>query len=847
MTELYDELVLELYHAALADLNEEGPQGLESVCAVVAHGGTGRCDLAPYSDVDLMLLHAPSQEAERRTARLAERLLRDVFDVGLQLGQSVRTTSQACQAARGDATICTSLIESRRLAGSIEVFEHFQRRYRKEMMRRGDGLLRLVEEARGEERSQYGETVYLLEPNVKRSSGGLRDIQLVRWTGFLKYGMAEPDGLKQLGVLSREDHEALVQAWEFLLHLRNEMHFHAEKSVDLLDKAEQWRLAEVLGYEAGPGQLPVERFMQAYFQLTSRVNGIAQRFAEEAKPRAVWSRLVGPLVSHRFDHDFSVGPAHIGMHARAFPKLQTDLAEVLRLCDLANLCDKPIDRETLAAVHKAAPKLPAGLSEEAASRFLSLLKHPARLGEMLRMLHETGALEKVLPDFSHARCLLQFNEYHKFTVDEHTFRAVEYATGLMQDTGKLGDAYRGLKRKWLLHLALLLHDLGKGYPEDHSDVGLRIAEETIPRLGIDEADGETLKFLVHKHLAMSHLAFRRDTSDEHLITRFAVDVGSAETLQMLYVLTCCDTAAVGPGTLNPWKAEVLHDLYRRTRQRLTSEDHAEQSRAALAERRGAARQALAAAGADDVWFQRRLEELPASYLYGNRPEQVASDLMKLKGLGRQDVIAEARYLPESNTTEYWIGTYEDIAPGVFHRLTGALSAEGLQILSAEIHTLADGLIVDRFYVQDPDYAGEPAKTRTDDVCAALTKALDHRQTKRPNFRKTWGSKSPRRAAAVPTVPTRVSADNATSDHFTVLDIFAADRRGLLYTIARTLYDMELSIGAAKIGTYVDQVVDVFYVTDRKGKKITSTAKLNEIRTRLLVAIEAWERNEASRG
>ena len=203
MTELYDELVLELYHAALADLDEQGPQGLESICAVVAHGGTGRCDLAPYSDVDLMLLHAPSQEAERRTGRLAERLLRDVFDVGLQLGQSVRTTSQACQAARGDATICTSLIESRRLAGSVEVFEHFQRRYRKEMMRRGDGLLRLVEEARGEERSQYGETVYLLEPNVKRSSGGLRDIQLVRWTGFLKYGMAEPDGLKQLGVLTR--------------------------------------------------------------------------------------------------------------------------------------------------------------------------------------------------------------------------------------------------------------------------------------------------------------------------------------------------------------------------------------------------------------------------------------------------------------------------------------------------------------------------------------------------------------------------------------------------------------------------------------------------------------------
>ncbi|MGC3965892.1 MAG: hypothetical protein QM775_00520 [Pirellulales bacterium] len=225
---------------------------------------------------------------------------------------------------------------------------------------------------------------------------------------------------------------------------------------------------------------------------------------------------------------------------------------------------------------------------------------------------------------------------------------------------------------------------------------------------------------------------------------------------------------------------------------------------------------------------------------------MAADLQKLKSLGRQDVVAEGRYSPESNATEYWIGTYEDIAPGVFHRLTGAISAEGLQILSAEINTLAGGLIVDRFWVQDPDYTGAPAQTRIDDVCRALTKALDHRQAKRPAFRKTWGGKSSRRAAAVPTLPTRVNADNATSDNYTVLDIFAADRRGLLYAITRTLYELELSVAVAKIGTYVDQVVDVFYVTDRKGKKITSTAKVNEIRTRLLVAIEAWERSEVSR-
>lgn len=846
MTELYDSLILELYRAALADLGEDGPQGLESVFTLVAHGGTGRCDLAPYSDVDLMLLHQPTADAEKRTTKLAERLLRDVFDVGFQLGQAARTPAQACQGAMGDATICTSLIESRRLVGSEELFEHFRRSFKKRVMRRADALLSLVETARNEERAQYGETVYLLEPNIKRSSGGLRDIQFLRWVGYLRFGVAEPSELRALGALSHDDHEALVQAWEFLLHLRNEMHFHAGKSSDLLDKAEQVRLAQAMGFVGGGGQLPVERFMQHYFRLTSRVSGVAKRFAEAARPTPVWSRALSPIVSHRFERDFLVGPGKIGMTKRAYPKLATDLAEVLRLCDLANLYDKPIDRDTVEAVRTAVPKLPEGVSKQAAVRFRSLLAGSARLAELLRMLHDTGALEKILPDFAHARCLLQFNEYHKYTVDEHTFRVIEKATSLARETGVLAEAYQGLKRKWLLHLAILLHDLGKGYIEDHSEVGLRIAGAMIPWLHLDEADGEMLKFLVHKHLMMSHLAFRRDTSDEQLITRFAVDVGTPEALQMLFVLTCCDTAGVGPGTLNAWKTEVLADLYRRTRRKLTSNDPVQESRAASTEKLRLVAEALAGEPDPQQWFSRHVAALPAGYLQGNAPERIAADLRKLRGLARQDVVAEARYSPESKTTEYWIGTYEDIAPGVFHRLTGALSSQGLQILSAEINTFDDGLIVDRFWVQDPDYADEPAAVRTEEVCSALVKALDHRQAKRPNFRRTWGSPTSRRGPAVPAVPTRVSADNATSDRYTVFEIFAADRRGLLYAIARTFYDMELSIAVAKIGTYVDQVVDVFYVTDRKGKKIESTAKLNEIRTRLLVAIEAWERSESAR-
>lgn len=838
LTELLDGVLLDLYRSAMDDLGEAGPDGLEKDCTVVAHGGSGRQDLAPYSDVDLMLLHAP--RVAERAGRLAERLMRDVFDAGLQLGQAVRTIDQACKLARDDATICTSLIESRRLAGSENLFAAFVRRFRRETTRRADALLKLICESRDEERRQYGETAYLLEPNIKRSQGGLRDLQFIRWVGFLKFETPEPDGLRLRGHLSNADYEGLVGAWEFLLRLRNEMHFHAGKSNDVLDRAEQMRIAEAFGYTGQAGLLPVEVFMRDYFRMTGWISGPAARFAALVENRPVWAQFVTPLLAHRFERDFRVGPTSIGVLPRAYPKLRSNLSEILRLCDLANLYDKPIERETIAAIHGSADDLPDELDVESASRFLSLLSNPARLGELLRMLHDAGLLEKIVPAFAHARCLLQFNEYHKYTVDEHTFRAVEHATRLVRDDGALGEAYRGLKRKWLLHLALLLHDLGKGYAEDHSDVGLRIAEETIPRLGIDEAAGETLKFLVHKHLMMSHLAFRRDTSDEQLIVRFARDVGSPETLQMLLVLTACDTAAVGPGTLNAWKTEVLVDLYRRTRDRLTSDTPEESAAAALDERRRRVRDAL---GGDDAdrWFAQHLDGLPRGYLTGNSPEQIVDDLRKLRPLTRRQALAQARYSPESNATEYWIGTYEDAAPGVFHRLTGTLASLGLQILSAEINTLYDGLIIDRFWVQDPDYAGEPSEMRRDEVCAALTKSLADPRPFRPTFRRTWQGDGRRRAVDLSPPPTRVEMDNNTSARYTVIDVFAADRRGLLYAITRTLFDLDLSVAFAKIGTYLDQVVDVFYVVDRKGKKLESTAKLNEIRTRLLVEIEAWQR------
>ncbi len=841
LTDLVDAQVLGLFDDALAQVDRNGACQLEHQVALVAHSGFGRRDMAPHSDVDLMLLHAP--EAASAVVPLAERLVRDLFDAGMVLGQSVRTINQACQLARKDATIFTSLVESRHLAGSTDLFERFQNRFSQVTRRSSRALSHAIEAARQEERQQFGETVYLLEPNVKRTAGGLRDIQLVRWAGYIACGASDLESLKLRGVLTPADFSVVRQALDMLLRLRNELHFHSGKANDVLDRSEQLRLAAWLGYQGKDGLLPVEEFMREYFRLTTAVCDLASRSLNALHPPPRWLKFWEPLFSHQFERDFRVGPNSISANSQGLAKLRGNLAEILRLTDLANLYDKPIAAATQEAVRSSAGGISAYLSPESQARFLSLLSQPARLGALLRDLHRLGVLEKVIPAFAHAKSLLQFNEYHKYTVDEHCLRAVDEAVHFRYDAGTLGWVYRGLKRKWLLHLALLLHDLGKGHIEDHCEVGLTIALDMADRLGLSDEDTQTLCFLVHKHLMMSHLAFRRDTSDHRVVVRFAVDVGSPEALQMLFVLTAADLAAVGPGVLNAWKVEVLADLYHRAMQELAGETSSLSTRDRTSEARAAVLDYVRPTDEDRPWFERQLAALPASILLYSRAEQVAADLMKLHDLTPGDCYAQGHYLAESNTVEYTVGTNEQITPGIFHKLTGALTGRGLQILSAQIHTLADGLVFDRFNVQDPDYAGRPPPNRIDEVCQALCAALTRADSKLPVFRRLWRASESRRAANMPTLPTQVRFDNSTSDRFTIIDVFTSDRMGLLYTIARTIFGCGLSVSVAKIGTYLDQVVDVFYVTDEPGRKVLDESRLKEIRERLLEEIDALARQD----
>jgi len=469
------------------------------------------------------------------------------------------------------------------------------------------------------------------------------------------------------------------------------------------------------------------------------------------------------------------------------------------------------------------------------TRFMEMLSNPLRLGEALRRLHDMGVLEKIVPAFSHAKSLLQFNQYHKYTVDEHCIRAVEEATNFTERQDLLGELYRGLDDKCTLHLALLLHDLGKGFEEDHSDVGRRIAVEMAKRLSLPSAKAEIVEFLVHRHLLMSHLGQKYDTSQPQLISKFVDEVRTQERLDMLFLVTCADLAAVGPGVLNSWKVEVMGELHKGASQRMARDA----GREAAANQHNASEATwnlLTPAERSDPWFERQLAALPENFVMRRPASAVADTLRRLRPLAPRTGIAWANYLPETDLIEFVAGIDQGAGRAIFSSMAGALTSNKMQILAAETDMLADGLMLMRYVAHVPEEPGAPPPQRLEEICRELVNSIDSSEP--PSFPKIRGREQREAGAALSNLPNEVRIDSALSETCTVVEVFTVDRRGLLYRLARALHELGLLIRFAKIGTRVDQVVDVFYVTERDGSKPTAEERLVEIRSVLMDVIQA---------
>lgn len=851
ISEMIDQFLIELLHETLTEwATEHAPdtpaeswvQQFSQDIAVVAIGGSGRGELAPFSDADILFLHRSQSRAELNEC--VAQVVRDCWDAGIKLGHSVRTVGDTLSSARQDPHLATSLVEARLLWGDERLVSQLTWKFRRQVQRGYAKFFTDCLAARDEERGQFGESDRQLEPDVKRSAGGLRDLHLIRWIGYACYGTPDPDLLRLEGALTQEDALALSAAHDLLMRVRTDLHFQAGKAQEILSRDEQLRLADLYDFEGTPGQRPVERFMQAFFKNSAAIADIANRFVARHRPRPFLSRIVQFLLTHRSNHFFLVGPEEISVASRRRAEVFGSLERMLNLFELSGLYSVQIAAPDVESVRQAAPKLPKKISDKSAKTFLSILGQTGHVGRLLRGMFSTGLLDLLVPAVTHARCLLQFNQYHAYTVDEHSLRAVEAAEKFAAMPGPIGAACRSIRPRHILHLALLLHDLGKGFEEDHSDLGRKIAEETAGRLGLPAALRELLMFLVQKHLNLSLVAFRRDLSDPKVIADFAREIGSPERLTMLYVVTACDMTAVGPGVWTDWKADLCTDLYDRTMLVLSGSRPEFRETERFLQVREEVAGLLAVPAGDEtalMELEKRLRSFPAHYLNATAAPQVAADLRDLQELETRPVIVRSHFERGAYTGEYRVITRDRIGSGLFNKITGALTAKRLGILSASICTTVKGEVVDSFSVHDSDHTDEIPEFRIREVEQAISDVLLGKRTVESLFPRH----SPFLKRSTPPVtaaePPQAVIDNDSSDRCTVIDIFAHDQQGLLYTIASTLLELQLSVTLAKIGTHVDQVLDVFYVTDHDGGKIHDEARLRQIRETLVHRIENFSK------
>ena len=840
-TDMVDGLIIGRYRTAARTGGEALTTAGFQHCCLVAIGGYGRRELAPYSDIDLMFLFHP--DAAKVMPELVKQVLHPLWDSGFQVGHSVRTIQDCVDLGLADLTVRTSMMEARFLAGSADLFQQFHARYERRVVSHGfDTYLDQKVAERQREYQKFGETVYLLEPNVKKSKGGLRDLHLLQWIGAARFHTATIRELSDRGILSQADYRAIKEAKEFLLRVRSFLHIRAGMAQEILTFDEQVWLATHLGFTDRPHLLAVEQFMQQYYRHTMGLHAALMRFVERCRRRSLWQQVARWLPSPRIDRYFVVDGEALTVPVELRSQVLERPASLLTLFDLARSRRLTIDPSLLEDIHRQAETLSSEQfhTPETGRTFLSILAGPGT-ARTLEAMHRAHLLEKLVPAFSRVRGLMQFNQYHKYTVDEHSLLAVAKAEALAEHTGVLGEVYREIKRKDLLHLALLLHDLGKGHEEDHSEVGRRLAEETAARLGFDERDSRTLVMLVHRHLLMAHTAFRRDPYDEKVLLPFAREVGTPEVLRKLLTLTAADIAAVGPDVLTKWKESLLIELYLRAMQEVSGERETADEPQRLAR---IADEVVSQQGvdrelpSDKAWIRSELEQFPLRYVYGTSPRRIAAHLGAIRRLQVGGVVVETEFNAPLGTCEYAVIAHDDLIPGLFSKIAGVMAAGGLQILDAQIVTRKDGVVVDTFQVADPDYQGAPPADRCESIAGTITEVLTGRQAiealMRRGTRLNMGRSLPAHRQ-----PSEVRIDNETSDRFTILDVFADDRQGLLYIITNAIFQLGLSVHASRISTRLDQVADVFYVTGMDGKKVEEAGRLESIRASILNEIELF--------
>jgi [protein-PII] uridylyltransferase len=843
-----DRIVHQLWERAL---EEAGRSHTPSPVSLIAIGGYGRRDLAPHSDLDLLVLHADGKpDGFVKTA--AERLVYALWDLRLEVGYSVRDLATCDRLASEDHTARTALLDLRHLAGDRDLFRTLERAelHGLSAAKVEKFLADKLDEMRGR-RERFGDSLYLLEPNIKESEGGLRDLQSALWLARVRFKVAGITELLSRALLPEREIREMKRARDFLWRVRNEMHYLAGRKWDQLTFDVQPQLAVAMGYAEGEGQVAVEEFMRHYYLAAKTVivacDAIVDRCLEPQNSTG-WRMVPPPAAVIGAERPV---PILRGQPTRAADRfLQGGELKVFR--GRLSVLDKDVLRRTPAALVRLfattdregldlypyardlAAQVATELPPEAASdpelnqELLAAFARPGTRGRFLTLMHEIGVLPHVLPEFARVTARRQIDLYHVYTVDVHTLFAVRRLFSLRCGDVKeplLGELMQAQKRPLALYLGTLFHDIGKGSGKDHSVRGAEIAVEACTRMRVDPADAADIEWLVLKHLRMSAIAQRRDLSDPDLIHAFAEEVGTLDRLEKLYLLTYADIATVGPRTWTEWKGRLLRELFEKTRDALArGERRPEPGTAENAGRKRVAT-ALSSSGARGLepLHLSFLAAMPARYFVTVDAGDAPRDLRLLQ-LGRdRPVAARVRHNRALGLTEVAI-TAQD-RPGLLATVAGVFAAHRIDIHHAEVFSTPEdaalgalaGRALDLFQLRGPEQSTLAAvrwRAARRDLAAVLSgaEALDALMARRIR-----ASALPQKP--LPSVPTRVVIDNDSARGHSVVDVFTADRVGLLHTLSRTFYDLGISVDLARIATEGNRAADAFYVRTADGRQL----------------------------
>ncbi|RNJ61472.1 MAG: [protein-PII] uridylyltransferase [Porphyrobacter sp. IPPAS B-1204] len=806
--------------------------------AILAVGGYGRAEMAPHSDVDIAFI-TPHKRAPW-CEQVIETMLYLLWDLGLKVGHSSRTVPDTIRMAKEDLTIRTALLESRLVWGEQALYDELRARFWSDVAKGSERqflTLKLAE--RDARHKRMGDSRYVVEPNIKEGKGALRDLQTLYWIGKYMHRVDNAAQLVDVGLLTPNEYRSFRRAEGFLLAARCHMHIITDRAEDRLTFDLQRAVAERMHFADRPGKSAVERFMQYYFLQVKRVGSLTGVFLahldeEFARKRPRTGFFAGWTQRPRTFKGYTVDGGRI--RAPGDDWFRADPVRLIEVFQLAEAEGLEIHPETMRQAGRDAKLIDVKVRRDkrANALFLDLLSGRKDPETALRWMNEAGVFGRFVPDFGRVNAQMQFDMYHHYTVDEHTIRAIgllsQIERGLLTaDHPRATREFPKLASRRALYVAVLLHDIAKGRGGDHSVLGADVAHRLCPRFGLDEKETDLVAWLVLQHLLMSRTAQKRDLTDPKTIEDFVVEVQSLERLRNLAILTAVDIRAVGPGTWNSWKGQLLGELYDAAQERLRLGHKGNGRKARVTAKKDAVARLL---GDQDHLVDSIGALLGDAYWIAEPEDIIAGNLTQYDAAAAAGEALSIAFEVDETRGATRVSVIALDHPGLFYRMAGGIHLAGANIIDARIHTARSGYAVDNFLVQDHNAQPFREAAQLARIEKGIRDALLAKIELVPKLAARPLTHS--RAKAFDVAP-RVGFDNDASNHFTVIEVTARDRPALLNRLAHALYKANLIVHSAHITAYGEAAADTFYVTDLTSAKVKAPERLAEIEAALLEA------------